>query len=166
MATPNDVKELSEVFARLGARDPESWASSQVAEGIEQLHRFVFLRQAWARILADKDTGWIAARIKQAKADPRAPYAGVGLALARCTDMGVDPQDLTDIVRGMQVELLFSLCYMLEDPGFAEGEVEDIGWSLVVADENCQPTARQINGLHESVLETDPTGREMRPRDA
>ncbi len=38
--------ELTELFARLGARDPEKWARSQIKEGIPQLARFLFLRQA------------------------------------------------------------------------------------------------------------------------
>jgi len=165
MPIPSDEEELTKLFERLGARDPESWASSQISEGIEQLHRFLFLRQAWAMILPERDADWIPAEIERANGSPRAPYSGIGIALSRCIEKGVDPQDLTDIVRGMQTQLLFSLCYLLEDPGFEEGELEDIGWCLVATDKNLQPTDFQIGGLHESVLKTDPTGREMRPRD-
>jgi hypothetical protein len=166
MPIPNDLTELTKMFARLGARDASGWASSQLNEGIEQLHRFLFLRQAWSYVLPDGDTQWIARQIERAKANPSESYAGVGTALSRCLEKGVDPQDLTDIVRGMQASALFHFCYLLEDPGFAESELEDIGWCLVATDENLEPTTRPIGGLHESVLETDPTGREMRARDA
>jgi hypothetical protein len=63
----------------------------------------------------------------------------------------------------MQAELLFSLCYLIEDPGDVEPEVEDVAWALVQVDAE-GTVLDTIGGLHESVLETDPTGREMRPR--
>ena len=166
MPIPKGLKELTEMFARLGAPDPSGWASSQVNEGIEQLHRFLFLRQAWSHVLPDGDTQWIAREMDRAKAKPAEPFAGVGLALSRCLEKGVDPRDLSDIARGMQASALFQFCYLLEDPGFAESELEDIGWCLVATAENLEPTTRSIVGLHESVLETDPTGRGMRARDA
>ena len=166
MSVPRNIHVLTEQFARLGARDPSSWAKSQLSDGIEQLHRFLFLRQAWRQILPDGDTQWVPRAVQRAKAKPTEPYAGVGLALARCLEKGVDPRDLSDIVRGTQAEALFSFCYLLEDPGFEEPELEDVGWCLVVTDENLEPTDRPINGLHESVLGTDPSGREMRARDA
>jgi hypothetical protein len=53
--------------------------------------------------------------------------------------------------------------YLLDDPGDLEGEVEDVYWGLVEFNENGVPIG-PIAGLHESVLEMDPTGREMRPR--
>jgi hypothetical protein len=40
-------KDLAATFRKLGARDPEGWADSQVEEGIPQLARYLFLRQAW-----------------------------------------------------------------------------------------------------------------------
>jgi len=115
---------------------------------------------------ADGDTTWATDAIERAKARPMDPYAGVGLALSRCVNKGVELRDLTDIARGMQAQLLFSLCYMLEDPSLEEPDLQHIGWRLVATDENLEPTRNPIGGLHESVLETDPTGREMRPRDA
>jgi len=45
-----------------------------------------------------------------------------------------------------------------------EPEVADVAWSLVKVDDDGNVLA-SVNGLHESVLETDPTGREMRPRE-
>ena len=42
--------------------------------------------------------------------EPDAPCAGIGPALQRLLAEGVNPQDLTDVVRVMQYELLFGLC--------------------------------------------------------
>jgi len=62
----------------------------------------------------------------------------------------------------MQYELLFSLCYLLDDPGDLEDEVRDLSWCLVRLGENGEILGA-IQALHESVLGMDPTGREMRP---
>lgn len=156
-------RELASLFAKLGAPDPVAWAQSQVDEGIPQLARFLFLRQAWRAIINESDPSWIERAIAHAASSPTEPYAGVGHALRRLRGLGASEDDLTDLVRGMQAQLLFYFCYLLEDPGDVEPEVADLSWSLVEVDEGGEVIA-SINGLHESVLETDPTGREMRPR--
>ncbi len=158
-------QELAATFRILGARDPENWARSQVEEGIPQLARFVFLRQAWRLIVQEDDSSWIDASIDRAKLHSDEPYAGVGHALRRLRARGATNEELTDVVRGMQAELLHSICYLLEDPGDVEPEAGDIGWVLAQVDQEGNALGT-IGGLHESVLATDPTGREMRPRDA
>ena len=155
--------ELTDLFRRLGATNPESWASSQIQEEIPQLARFLFLRQAWSRIVDEDDHSWQSAEIAYARENPDAPYAGVGQALGRLVAAGAAESDLTDVARGLQAQLLFALCCLLEDPADLEEEARDMAWGLFQLDENDQPVAH-IGGLHESVLETDPTGREMRPR--
>jgi hypothetical protein len=44
-----------------------------------------------------------------------------------------------------------------------ESEAADIDWGFVQFDQDGLPLG-SIGGLYESVLGTDPTGREMRPR--
>jgi hypothetical protein len=39
-----ELKRLTEIFKEGGAIDPESWASSEIEEGIPQLARFNFLK--------------------------------------------------------------------------------------------------------------------------
>jgi hypothetical protein len=163
---PKDEKELAELFRELGARDPEGWAASQASRGINQLHRFLFLRQAWERVVSESDDTWIDLEIANSKQNPGQPFAGVGHALARLQAMGASREDIVDLTRGMQARLLFDICYLLADPSICEPSVEDLGWALVETDEDFEPTGETISGLHESVLNTDPTGREMRPRNA
>ncbi len=158
-----DQNQLTALFRRLGARDPEAWARSQVEEGMPQLARFLFLRQAWRNTVREGDSRWIDAAIERAQADPNAPFAGIGLALGRLRGQGAADADVTDVVRGMQAEFLFRLCYLLDDPGEVEPEVADVAWRLVQLDADGN-SADTISGLHESVLETDPTGRQMRRR--
>ncbi|ODT17050.1 MAG: hypothetical protein ABS54_17970 [Hyphomicrobium sp. SCN 65-11] len=163
MDIPQDLDELTALFEKLGAREPALWARSQLEEGIPQLQRFLFLRQAWRDVVCENDTNWMQAHIQRAQKNPDAPYAGVGHALQRCLDSGASAQDLNDIVRGMQAELLFGFCYLLGDPMFTEAELAELGWGLFEVDGDGKPV-QPIGGLHESVLDTDPTGREMRPR--
>jgi hypothetical protein len=163
MSVPTNLDALTELFRRLGAPHPEKWASSQIKEAIPQLHRYLWLREAWKCIVPEDSCDWIDSEIRRAQARPDAPYAGIGSAIQRCLDRGVDKNDLVEIVRGKQAQLLFSLSCLLDDQDFVEEELCGLGWSLFSTDDAGNPKAR-ISGLHESVLETDPTGREMRPK--
>lgn len=165
MCSHKDQTTLTRLFDELGAPEPERWARSQIDEGIPQLARYLFLRQAWRSIVPEGDSRWIEAAIALANSHPGEPYTGAGLALARLRAKGATDEELTDLVRSMQAELLFSFCYLLEDPGDLEDAVSDIAWALVQIDDE-GAILETIGGLHESVLETDPTGREMRPRPA
>jgi hypothetical protein len=165
--TQYSLDELTDIFTRLGADDPEIWAKSQHEEGINQLHRFLFLRQAWKCVSGEQDDSWIDRQIAHFHRRPDEPYAGVGRALERLLALGADRRDLVDLVRGTQAEALFSFSYLLSDPDLLDDEVEEVremGWALVEADPEGNPTGRGIGFLHESVLEMDPTHREMRPR--
>ena len=160
-----DISELLALFRKLGARDPEGWAESQVREGIPQLARFLFLRAAWSCVVSESDPRWLDVVVARAEAHPSEPYAGVGHALKSLRSRGATDEELTDLVRGVQAEMIFDLCYLLEDPGKLAPEVSDIAWGLFVLDEDGAPV-EPLSCLHESVLEMDPTGREMRPRGA
>ena len=134
-------------------------------EGIDQLARYVFLREAWKRVVPPEDASWIDARIASSKKRPEQPGAGAGHALQRMLAAGADHQDIHEVVRVMRWELLFSLCYLREDPGQLEPEISDMSWRLMRTNDDGECLG-PIGGPHESVLETDPTGREMRPQDA
>lgn len=151
---------LTELFRKLGARNPAEWARSQRDEGLPQLARFLFLREAWKLVVDDKDSTWIRDRIKD---DPSEPGGEIGPALERLVAAGATEDDLTAVVRTMQWRVLFGLCLLLDDPGTLEREVADVAWRLFEVDNDDQPKTI-IPGLHESVLEMDPTGREMRTK--
>ena len=57
MNIPRDLDELTALFKKFGARDPTVWAKSQLEEGIPQLQRFLFLRQAWRNVVSENDAG-------------------------------------------------------------------------------------------------------------
>jgi hypothetical protein len=162
---PKSKEALAALLAQLGARDPEGWATSEVNEGTPQLLRYLFLREAWRYVQPEDDHSWIDREIDSGRAHADEPFAALGLALAKCRDAGVSEQDLTDIARCLQARAIFSICYLLNDgPQDVPEELEDISWGLFRLDDGESPVGRAIEGLHESVLELDPSGREMRPR--
>jgi hypothetical protein len=158
-------KELTELFRKIGAPDPELWAASQTEEGINQLGRFLVIRQMWHLVLDENNHSWIQAEIEHSKQNPGAPCSGTGPALQRLLDKGADPQDITDVVRAMQYNLLSSICYLLDDPNLPEPELQGFSWELFQVNEDGE-ILDPIEALHESVLSLDPTGREMRPRNS
>lgn len=166
MPVPESEEGLAKLFRDLGARDPEGWARSQVTEGIPQLLRFLFLKHAWDSVISEGSNKWIEQAIESSRHHPQAPYAGLGLALATCRSKGVSDEDLTEIARCLQAEMLFSIAYLLNGPPYEPGPLEDVAWGLFQTDVDGNAVGRQISGLHESVLELEPSGREMRPRSA
>ena len=154
-----NMQELSALFRKLGARNPEAWAHSQLEENIPQLARFLFLRQAWKFVITENDSEWIS---EMRQIDSNKPGGDIGPAITRLLCGGAQENDLTTVVRVMQWQILSRMCQLLDDPGNIEREAGDIAWQLFQVDENDHPISI-IGGLVESVLETDPTGREMRP---
>ena len=152
-------QELCALFAKLGARNPEQWVESQLEEGIPQLARFLFLRQAWQLVVRPDDRTWLEG---EANNNASVPGSAIIPAIKRLRESGASEEDLITVVRVMQWKLLSSLCYLLDDPGDLEDEVSDIAWRLFQVNSEGEPIAA-ISGLHESVLETEPSGREMRP---
>ena len=134
-----------------------------------QLLRFLFLRGAWSYVVSESGD-WIAERRARAR-KPDEPLGGVASALERMLAKGISVEDLTEVVRGLQYEVLFGICYLLDDPHRAtlglERELDAVGcdplWSLCELDPSFRPV-RLIGALHESALHSDPTHREMRPR--
>src|ERR1700721_705016 len=130
--------ELTELFRKLGAQEPESWARSQIAEGIPQLPRYLFLRQAWRNVVDPRDQTWMSTMRPK---DPNGPGGELGSAIDRILAIGARPEDLTTVVRIMQWHLLARLCVLLEDPGDIENEVSDIWGGLFLIDEDDKPVA-------------------------
>lgn len=86
-----DRTELIDVFTRLGAKDPQSWAVSEIDEGIPQLARYLFLKGAWNAVVGDGDSSWIEQVIENTPAESSAPYSGTAHALRHLLAAGADP---------------------------------------------------------------------------
>jgi len=166
MSSQQEIQELAENFRAFGASEPEDWASSQIKEGIPQYGRFVFLQQAWRSVIAEDDTSWIDQQIRAAEQWPRDPGAGIGPALKRLLSIGASREDIAEVVRIMQWQTLAAVIYQIDDSGVVAYPSEQtlrVGWALFELDADFEPL-HPLGGLHESVLDAEPTGREMRPK--
>ncbi|WP_091307690.1 hypothetical protein [Micromonospora chersina] len=146
---PPDVRDsavsLAERFKELGAQDPEEWARSEISENIPQLARFMVLRALWREVISP----WMDASALSDVA-----------AAQRLIDAGADPHDVLLVARaGAYEAVVAAVCVLDEgrDPDAREG---DPGWHLIETDADCNPTGREVGGLHESLGETDRSGDE------
>lgn len=164
MPLPTTQPELAKIFQKLGANDPQGWASSEINEGIPQLLRFLILKQITESISPTDSTDWIESEINNALKFPDAPYAGLGHGLEQCLKLGVSKEDLTEIARCLKMQTAFFILSALEGADQELEEVSEIDWGIFQIDADGNPLNIQAGGLHESVLEFDPEGREMRPK--
>jgi hypothetical protein len=105
-----------------------------------------FLAQLWKDVINAPMRGfWIENVVHEASRQPDAPFADLGLVLQRLLALGADPRDLSLIARHASYEAVFSVLYMLDDPG-------------VDGDDNKM--------MHEELLGADPSGLEGRPGSA
>jgi len=152
-------QELTEIFRALGAKEPEDWARSQVNEGIPQLHRFLFLKQAWGYVVDTKDHSWVDNVLDNLRRQRERGQSVPEDPIERLLSKGVDRSDISALYRGAQVDMMSSMAYLLDDPVIPE-EVGDlighVGWTLVATNEDFEPTDVVIDGIHESIEETDP----------
>ncbi len=169
-----DQETLTQAFLALGesAADAKAMARAEIERGSPQLARIMFLKSAW-RLIIDEDkkrdgeVAWIESWLRWGRSQKK-PQSGVGAAIERLLASGADPDDLTDVVRAMQFELLFNLCDVLDEEGLDElrpllPKGLDVGWRLYEVGPDGKPT-RAIESLHESVGSYDPAGREGQPR--
>jgi hypothetical protein len=150
--------DLVEAFRSLGADDPARWASSQLSEGVPQLHRFAFLRALWSHVVTPAETAWVDTTIAEAERSPGEPVAAAAAAIDQMLKAGVSRDDVVSVVRAAQCELVFAVAHQIDDCDFAVarlpygGDPADIGWGLFAVDEDGNPQT-PIDGLHESVTE-------------
>lgn len=102
-----------------------------------------FLRLLWDEVIDAPMSGeWIDNQITESQSHPNGAFADAGKALERLLGIGAERTDLCSVVRASIYEAVFSVLYMLDDPGVDDGDVFM---------------------LQESLLSADPTGREGRP---
>lgn len=159
---PNELRSLTDVFRQAGASDPESWARSQLAEGIPQLAIFSFAKSLWNGVMPEADDKWIEQEIEVAKLRPSDPCSQSGPALEEMLAKGVTRKAIVDLVRVFQYSALYHACLILDGTSVEDVPITD--WKLCQVDEEGNEVAL-IQGLHEVLLCMDPTGREMRPRE-
>ncbi|MFF3437782.1 hypothetical protein [Streptosporangium sp. NPDC002721] len=131
---------LRDRFTELGANNPEEWALSEISENIPQLARFLVLRNIWPEFI----NSWT-------NVLNNIP------AGARLLTAGADRDDLTTLARAIAYETAFGLLAHLTA---SECNHTAPGWSLRETTPEGHLTGRTVQGLHEDLLSTDPSGRD------
>jgi hypothetical protein len=153
--------KLTEIFRAAGAPDPESWARSELQEGIPQLIYFSFCKSLWQIVKDEKDTAWIDREIASSDKYPNDPCAQIGPALAEMKAKGVSEKAITDFARVLQYEALYHACSVLDHS--RQEDVPSHAWGLYAENKKRQ-LKRRLGCTHEILLSLDPSGREMRPQ--
>ena len=150
-------EHLIAAFKELGVPDPESWADSQLREGINQLSRAKALSMLWAGVVSENDTAFLDT-YSRTKPNPASPATMFGLILARAQALGMHPRELLYLIRYAQSEMVYHICDVSDQSGGGSRPYDGI--RLCDTDENDQ-VIDLPDCLHESVLELDPN--ELRP---
>lgn len=171
MAAKKDPTET--IFKALGEtpEDAKVMAADE-AEGKPMLARTVLLKALWNEIISDKKTAsgeytWIEGWLRYGR-NSKKPQTGMAAALERLLAAGADPDDLSDVVRQMQILFAFNVCQILDGEGI-EAIVENISdlppvdWRLFSVSPKGKAVAA-IEDLHESWHSADPSGREGESR--
>jgi hypothetical protein len=156
-----NLEKLTEIFRSAGATDPASWASSEINEGINQLARFSFLKAISREVIKEDDLAWIDNQIEFNYAQPTDSGAQLVEALKEMLHKGVARESIVDLLRVIQFQTLWHVCCIIDKTYESDTPINQ--WSLFEVDDDQNPT-REIGGLHESLYDFDPSGREMRPR--
>ena len=163
MAKSTELRQLTEVFKQAGAQNPELWAASQLDEGINQLGRFSFLKAISSTILKEDETGWVDSQLSNGFPNSDIPGSQIVAALKEMVEKSVSKEAIIDLIRVIQWETLAHVCATID--GIYELETPISKWGLFQLDDDYNPS-EQISGLNESLLEFDPSGKEMRPRNS
>ena len=134
---------LTRRMAELGAPEPDSWARSEITEGIPQQARYLLLRRIWANTLVPwRDPGML--RRNE--------------ALAQLLDRGADQELLAEALRGVVFNAVGDVIMILDEGYDPDAPGDAPGWTLAETASDGNATGRQVGGLHESLLEVDPDG--------
>lgn len=147
------------LFKQLGAQDAEVLAEAEADD--PALVRFLFLKALWSNVISE-DSSWMQ------DWGPHSKHP-IPAAIQRMLAKGIDPDDLTDVVRDMQIDVLFNACVLLTDASHGIEDLqknipETIDWTLAEYDvANARPI-RAARDLHGNFYDFDPSGRRGEPR--
>jgi hypothetical protein len=137
--------------------------------------RAAVLRMLWDLVVdesayAGTEPAWIESWLRWSRSQKRAT-TGVAAAIERVLARGVDPEDLTDIVRAMQYDVLLNMCDLVDGEHVAPlrervPSLPEMSFRLYAVQEvaGAPVPVWPIESLHESIPSMDPTGREGEPR--
>ncbi|KPH14721.1 hypothetical protein [Chryseobacterium sp. ERMR1:04] len=145
-STFTDVQkeEYESLVMRLGnagAKNPSSWASSEVTEGLPQFARFLVLKSLFDIAKSTDDNIAMAADFDD-ELDEK--YNTIKDA--------VGEEKLLSFLSAYSKGIIYNVIGLL-DEGNQESDRDKISWTLMKTDENFESTGQIIQGLHEDFLE-------------
>lgn len=150
---PKSSKDLINSFIKLGCKEPESWAESELGEDIPQLSRYRFLRGLKVTINHyTTSESWIDYYLNsQVLSNQEKRIRDI---LGKIIDSGVSKQDIGLLASTISLQSVQSVLYRLDDPyDYDISDIEDLpSWSLVEINDKGEPTGRTVNGLFESLI--------------
>jgi len=126
---------------KAGAKNPSSWASSEVMEGIPQFTRFLILKSLFDIAKSTDDNIAMAADFDD---EVEEKYNAI-------RDI-VGEEKLLSFLTSYSKGIIYNVVGLL-DEGNQEADRDKISWTLMKTDENFEPTGQVIQGLHEDFLE-------------
>ncbi|SHF81564.1 hypothetical protein SAMN02787100_2670 [Chryseobacterium sp. OV279] len=124
-----------------GAKNPSSWASSEVTEGIPQFARFLILKSLFDIAKSTYDNITMASDFDD---EVEEKYDAI-------KDI-VGEEKLLSFLTSYSKGIIYNVVGLL-DEGNQEADRDKISWTLMKTDENFQSTGQVIQGLHEDFLE-------------
>jgi hypothetical protein len=143
------TRKLVAQFKKLGAKDPKSWARSEVAENIAQLARFVVLN----RICSDSLEKWLHAGTlnKLALYDEE-----FGNLLSKFRIAGVTDSAIAKFAEKVATIIAFDIVHTIDEGHDPNSPTGLPTWYLAEGDAEGNPTGRGVGALHESIGEFFP----------
>ena len=141
------MTELSKELEQLGVPAAEIRSIRADMEKLDARSLFseLLLRGLWSNVIDETPA-----------AEAR---AGASPALQRLLDRGVDADDLVDVIREAQIDLIYNVAQMLDEPtGLLESD-ENIGIEVLVRFAEMHGAAAPIHCLHTCLMGLDPSGR-------
>lgn len=112
--------KLARMFSELGVENPESWADSQVAEGIPQLARATILVEFADAVKSATDATLSGIDM---------PHARLDTTLASVREAGIADDDLALLLKFTASQAIFNVCSLLD----GATEISNNPGSIVVA---------------------------------
>ncbi|MEO1133842.1 MAG: hypothetical protein AAFX40_14185 [Cyanobacteria bacterium J06639_1] len=159
-------RQLRKILRDVGIDNADQWVSEADAymEPIPMAEMALFLREAWQPILRQNDISWIVPLIKelesrQGRKDLYAlrflpPKTVLRQALQRLQAAGIDPKDLTIVIREFQLEVLAQVIDLL-DGGISFEEDFESNWSIFSLDDELEPVD-SFSDMKHLIWEFDP----------
>lgn len=147
------ARALTERFRQLGAKDPESWARSEISENIPQLARFMVLNTIKKEALDYWQRSGTLTGVAKYDRD-------FEQLLKRLRQAGLQEPEIAYLAQKIAALTAWHVVHVLDEGEDIEAEGKQPGWVLMEIGSDGEPTGRTIGGLHESADQFDPTRNE------